>query len=407
MFLSVCGVLSAQTKIHIDFSHFGGKEYVVYLLKGDKQDTVCRGALDKQGKASIVIPSAYKNFKGIARWSLIDSGGLEFALNGEKTFTVLCSAASPDDDNISYIGTPENEFMYGQYLRQSAVINKAVAVGQTLQLYKPADSLYTALDLEKQKLERQFEVMQSVTAQNPLYAARIREFSDYLTHIGSRLTLTQEDLEQERSTFIENKLNIEELYYSGFWDNLLTGFIGSVAENDSLLVADSRLLLAQVSGNERIKEDLLYKFILLYNKYGKENLLVHLGIEDLVSAGRLAPMLRLTNKYIRPIRSLIIFYESGCNNCENELVQLRGNYPVLKEKGIDVISVAADLDEATFKKNADLFPWTDKYCDYKGFYGENFVNYLVKGTPTIFVTDGEGKIAGRFAKLAEAWETLK
>lgn len=400
-FMLVCGSLRSQT-INIDFTHFSGKQYVVYLLKGTKQDTVCRGTLDKNGRAAIIIPNANKNFRGIARWSLINNGGLEFILNGEKNFTVRCTEAQPSDNNISYINTPENAFMYEQFLKQSEVLGKAAAVSQMLQLYKPNEYIYSTLDSEKQSLEKRFENIQSETAKSPLYAARIREYSNYLSRIGSSLELTQEEIEKESREFIENKLNVEQLYYSGFWDNVLSSFVSSSAANDSILVSGSRKMLAQVADKRQIKDDLLYKLTLLYNKYGKENLLVDLGVEDLVTAGRLAPMLKLSNKHIRPVNSLIIFYESGCNNCDNELAQLRGNYPVLKKKGIEVISIAADSDESTFHNNANTFPWADKYCDYKGFRGENFVNYQVNGTPTIFVTDSEGKIIGRYAKLVDS-----
>jgi hypothetical protein len=84
-------------------------------------------------------------------------------------------------------------------------------------------------------------------------------------------------------------------------------------------------------------------------------------------------------------------------------MQLRANYPLLQERGLRVISIAADPDDETYRKNADLFPWTDKYCDFKGFPGENFVHYQVFGTPTIFVIDKEGIITGRYAQLTEVF----
>jgi hypothetical protein len=82
-------------------------------------------------------------------------------------------------------------------------------------------------------------------------------------------------------------------------------------------------------------------------------------------------------------------------------MQLRGNYSLIKAKGYDVISVSADLDKETTEKTSNVFPWKEKICDYKGFEGVNFENYGIVGTPTIFVTDKEGTITGRYARLAD------
>jgi len=393
--------LAFSQTINLDFPHFGGQEYVFCLLKGEKSDTIYRGALDKHGKSTIVVPAAYKDFVGMARWSLITGGGLEMVLNKEKEFTIRCSEAHPSEKTIFYTHTPENEFMYGQFMRQANVINKALACRSLLQQYEPSDDVYRFVGAEQQRLEGEFADIQRGTRKSPLYAARIREYYDFLTHTGSRMNLNAEEISAERREFFMERLNLQQLYNSGFWKDVIEAHIASVAENDSLLVADSRVLLSRAAGNKAMEEELLQKLTLLYHKYGKENLLVNLGVEDLVSVGRLAPMLRLSNKYIRPVNSLVFFYESGCGFCENELTQLRGNYPLLQEKGIEVISISADRDEAAFNEHAQAFPWHDKYCDYQGFYGENFRNYDIKGTPVIFLVDKDGIITGKHARISE------
>jgi peroxiredoxin len=98
---------------------------------------------------------------------------------------------------------------------------------------------------------------------------------------------------------------------------------------------------------------------------------------------------------------LLIFYETGCEFCSHELKQIREHYAALQQKGIRVISIASDTDRKAFESWASDFPWSDKLFDGKGFLGENFKNYAVLGTPTLFVIDKEGKIAGRYATLEE------
>jgi hypothetical protein len=96
---------------------------------------------------------------------------------------------------------------------------------------------------------------------------------------------------------------------------------------------------------------------------------------------------------------LLVFYESGCNACENEMQQLKGNYPLLREKGYEVVSVAADKDEQVFRNTSEGFPWTAKYCDFQGFSGTDFRNFGVIGTPAFHVIDEQGVLQGRYARL--------
>jgi hypothetical protein len=159
-------------------------------------------------------------------------------------------------------------------------------------------------------------------------------------------------------------------------------------------------MLARTSQPTPVNTALLNKIIALYSRFGKDELLLSLGV-DLLKTGNLAPALIKENAKFVPVNSIVVFYESGCNSCDNELVQLRGNYSLIKEKGYDIISVSADRDKETFEKTSTVFPWTEKICDYKGFDGINFKNYGIVGTPTIFVTDHEGTIDGRYARLAD------
>jgi peroxiredoxin len=140
--------------------------------------------------------------------------------------------------------------------------------------------------------------------------------------------------------------------------------------------------------------------MVLFHQYGKEGLLPQLEIEDLFSAGHQAPKLLLpAHTALMPLNSLVVFYESGCNSCDNELLHLRGLYPQLQEKNIRVISVSADKDEAVYWKNAEAFPWDVKICDFQGFAGVNFKNYDIFGTPVIFLIDNKGVITGKYAQI--------
>jgi hypothetical protein len=401
LLLPVCAQAQTDPKVQINLPHFANKPYVFYIMQGDSQDTIRSGALDKDGKTVLTVPEQYKTFVGLSKFMIVGEGGLEIILNRENEFTVSCTEALPDITNIHYIGTAENNFLFRQYQKQGKILDKADVIEGASQLYtSPEESLYQPLQTERSRLHKQFAELQSETAQSSFYSARIREMGDFLIGLGSRLDMTEDEVRQEQRAFVLSKIDFRQLYNSGLWNDVLDRWIGmETGWGDSMLIADSRTMLARCADQE-LHLKLVNKLIVLYNKYGKDNLISQLGIENLIAPGHYAPKLRLKNAYLTPVESLVVFYESGCSNCENELIQLRANYRILQERGLRVISVAADPNEEIYRKNAD-FPWPDTYCDYKGFSGENFTNYQVVGTPTIFVVDKEGFITGRYAQLAE------
>jgi len=102
--------------------------------------------------------------------------------------------------------------------------------------------------------------------------------------------------------------------------------------------------------------------------------------------------------------SLIIFINSDCGNCQDEVDKIIKNYDKLTQKGIRVISISADTDKESYEKYSAKFPWKDKLCDFKGFDGENFNNFGVVGTPVLFLTDKEGKIVNSFASFEDIFK---
>ena len=99
---------------------------------------------------------------------------------------------------------------------------------------------------------------------------------------------------------------------------------------------------------------------------------------------------------------LIIFFDSDCDHCRDEVSKITKNYDKLTQRGISVISVAADVDKTIYEKYSAKFLWKEKVCDFKGLSGENFNNYGIVGTPVLFLTDNEGKII----KTASGFEEI-
>jgi hypothetical protein len=399
--------LNAQV-IRMDFPHFAGQEYVFSLAQAGKNDTIQRGALDEKGQTVLIVPKTYQGYRGMSQFSLANGGGLDIVLNEEKAFLIRCTEVQPNANNLFFIGSQENNRFIKSAESQRVLLERYRAMQLAKQSYSPKETLYPVFSKESRRLEEAYIVWQTEKQQKPFYAARILEIRNFLMGLGKRLDNTQEATTQELFDFVANELDMETLYTSGLWNYTLESWMNRQMErkDDILTLGDSQKMLSRTPSKE-VHHALLDKLAKLYTQAGIDRYLADLGIDGLLEAGNTAPALTTeSSKYI-PVKSVIIFYETGCNECKNELVQLRGNYPVIQEKGYEVISVAADHNQETFETTAQGFPWKEKLCDYQGFDGVNFRNYGIIGTPTIFVTNGEGKIIGRYVRIVEVISSIQ
>jgi peroxiredoxin len=101
--------------------------------------------------------------------------------------------------------------------------------------------------------------------------------------------------------------------------------------------------------------------------------------------------------------TILIFFDSNCDHCRHELDYLNTYFSELTAKGYRIVSIAADTEENNYRQATARYAWdkADRLCNFKGFEGENFKNYGIIGTPTIFVIDKHGMITGRYARMEE------
>ncbi|WP_337966644.1 redoxin domain-containing protein [uncultured Flavobacterium sp.] len=220
-----------------------------------------------------------------------------------------------------------------------------------------------------------------------------------------------------------NKLDFENLYTSGLWSPVIETWAQMqqyAIKDDAVFFEDTKTILSRIK-NKGTYTAFADKMVGVFAKAGKDVMVSDLGrylaqsgqiekapnrlisaMNDLV-AGSTAPFLQTpAGKKAITKKTLLFFYESGCNNCENEIHQLLGNYQIVKDKGYEVITVAADMTKEAGDGHGHEFPWKEQLCDYKGFAGPNFISYGIIGTPTFFTIDEKGKITGRYARLIDA-----
>ena len=370
-------------------------------MQGAKQDTILTGKMAEQGKIVIVLPEKYASYRGVGFLSIQNCKNLNMVLNGESKIEINERLGS-DNLEVTFDQSEENRFMDDVIFRQQQLIEKARFIKAGLSLWQMKDLFYLSLTQEQKELERQYATHQIEISQSPLYAAQLVEILSCLTGTGNLLNQPQESVRSGQQKFIAEKLDFNDLYTSGFWQLMLDVWYELNMESDILLLDGSRKMLGRVS-DIPIRRELTQSLIRLFSKYGKDYLLAELGTEYLTMPlnGQLAPEIHTGEASFLPKNSLLVFYETGCGNCHNELESLKKKYSLLTDNQIRVVSISADISEEVFEYTSSGFLWEDKLCDFEGFESINFRNYGIVGTPTFILIDQDGIVRGRYAQLKE------
>jgi hypothetical protein len=269
-------------------------------------------------------------------------------------------------------------------------------------------------------LETGQKAFENQLRESPLYAARFLRYRNFLNREVAGLLYADSMQLANIRQYVCDSLDINNLYTSGLWFNVLNGLL-ALYDNDMPyhkdFIADMTRLLER-AGSERVYTTLAENLFAICESTGWNDLEEQLAYY-LINTGRTGnpsgrlKMLLTVFKLVKGSKApalaqgalpgeklVLVFYESGCGPCENEIQQLKGNYPLLKEKGYEVASVSADTDADVFRNTSETFPWTHKYCDLKGFGGGDFKAFGVIGTPTFYVIE-KGMVQGRYARLAD------
>lgn len=378
-------------------------QYHLALNKGEKLDTIAVGRFDEVGKATFRVDDKYSTFVGVGqltvtatpqKWNVI--------LNGEDKITITEIKGRENEDGVIYSHSAENmalvEFMQKHASIMQEYYEAQNAASGSFTFAVPAIRVSNAKESYKKYLKELKE--------SPLYAARMMEVMLCLMGTGAELGQSQEEISKWQQSFISNELDFKKLYTSGFWQTVTVFWMEKhlMAQDDEALLADTRHLLSRTE-QIPVRRELTNAIIRSFSRFGKDMLLMELGSEYLTIPinGKPAPELVTDGASIQLGKSLILFYDSECGNCHKELHELIKAYPLLSDdhNQMQVITVSADTDKDTFEYINAKLPWKDKLCDFKGFYGENFENYGIVGTPTFILVDDEGIVRGRYARLNE------
>ena len=119
--------------------------------------------------------------------------------------------------------------------------------------------------------------------------------------------------------------------------------------------------------------------------------------ENTVQRGFKTKVNRLSE--IKSNYKLIVFWASWCSYCTEEMPKLEKYYPILKKKGIEVVSLSLDTDKNAFLLKSLPFPWYS-YCDFKKWESQAVYDYYVFSTPTFYLLDQNNVILKKVKNVA-------
>jgi hypothetical protein len=420
--LALQAVPSIAQRLGISLPANKGRSLVVTLKHGTQADTVYNARLDTAGYAEVIIPDQYRDYCGMANLKAGDYAAFDFIIAGED-FNLTCTDEYPHGGNVFFSGSPENESLQRWFFTQQKRREKIGLLSEVLRLYDKGDVFRPSLEKERALLEEQQRTFEGSLGKSPLYAARFMCYHNYVhNQIAGLLFADSLQMSQVRS-YVRDSLDINGLFTSGLWFDTLNGLLalydnGTPYHKD--FITDMSILLER-SATDRIYATLADNLFTICERMGwndlEEQLAYYLVNSERIKTpkGRLKKLMTLfrlvkgskapalTQAGAKPFRAktLLVFYESGCNACENELWQLKANYPLIRQNGYEVVSISADKNATVFKNTTAGFPWKAKYCDMAGFTGKDFTNFGVIGTPTFYLIDRKGIIQGRYAKLSD------
>jgi thiol-disulfide isomerase/thioredoxin len=186
--------------------------------------------------------------------------------------------------------------------------------------------------------------------------------------------------------------------------NEITKYLFNLLEKHSLFKASEYLSLKVLTQNSCTLNEDVANQMELYRAMKIGNIAPDIVFEgDVYKNGASLKNLTRLSEIDAPYK-VVIFGASWCPTCVEEFSQIPKLYEKWKSKGIEVVFVSLDTDQATFKGFSSGLPCISS-CDYKKWNTVAAKDYHVFGTPTLFILDKSQKILLRptSIKQIDAW----
>lgn len=374
-------ILNAQTIDFVSRSH-ANSEFTVSIYNGIKIDTIARGQVSMVGGGKFVVPEKYRNVSAMASLSFGEnSKPIDLILHGKDY-----SFEMTEKGSMIFKGSNENELFYN---KQSEVL---LEEHKDTYVYSYVKILNTMIKLSKV--------------------------------LGGQTQPTLFDQTSAKIALL-NDVDVDKLYYSRFWFFAIDGLLRlSVGEEG---FANDMMRLINKTKTDNVFVALVEDFIMITNQYGMDDAF-DIVIPQVQKMGRIeypqgsiydafamikvmrgaqAPAIKgLETSKQKADYTLLVFHQPGCENCHIQLDVLQKRINFFKQNNVRIVSISGALDKEEFNSESKNFGWSDKLCDLRGFAGQNFMNYGITGTPTLFLIDRDNIIIKRFALVNDVEKYL-
>ncbi|MDH6355580.1 hypothetical protein M2132_001925 [Dysgonomonas sp. PH5-45] len=417
----ICSLAAQQVQLQSPL--LANKDAKLYYFTGAKVDSLL-SVTDASGKVIFNITSG--DYRGMAALVVPGAGGVELVVV-EPAVTVECDSNQLNTETVSFSGSKENSFLKYIFTNQSRYMRQQTWLQAGNQLFDAGSPVLSAIQSEQAKVEAAMQALDKEINSSSLYSAKYYRLVDFM----NRLFDTEQKRDSERAAFIrkemEETLDIASLYTSGrLWGSVLNFYISlfnHTAGEDKQQQYAASIQRASQRLPAPYYEAFLAGCITETERFGwreaQDGILAAIHPRFAPSIGSLQRALgayRAKNSETMPSlvgledtnelydKTLVVFYDSNCGNCSIEMSQLVAAYPRLQEKGVRVVSIAADVDKNKYENSIKDFPWKDKLCDFNGFEGVNFANYNVIGTPSFYLLNKDNKLEGIYFAVGKVIE---
>lgn len=427
LFISLSGILcSFAQKIELSFPALAEKKAEFTWFKGAQTDTLSL-LLDSNGFGIMSLP---ENYLGIVRLAIPNSGIFEF-IGGEPGLMLETAETHLSKNNIKIKNSVENDFLFRAVEEKSINMNKKGWIQAGMQMYDASSNIYRLLLDESEKNDKETDKINKEISDTHLFAGRFIESIEFINNMGIVLDNPAPADINEIKDFFHNKIDWQALYHAGNFWKIIINYYANLFDKENLnldkktkgnkFAEDICPLFDKM--NEPIRSAFFKSIYSECERLGweeaKTDIVSYIAEKNIkiqapgeyiklllagyqTREGNKAPVIEGLTTAKHSGTTLLIFFEVGCSNCEREMQTIKANYARLAKRNIRIVSISANTDKAEYEPYSISLPWKDKLCDYKGFDGNNFINYGIMGVPTFFIIDEDGIIKGRYAEIADA-----
>ena len=427
VFCALSNVSAQQVLLY--FPAAAERQMNLYYFSGARADTIT-AVLDAAGNAVFTLP--IQNYRGAVVLGSQEFGFVELVL-AEPVLRVENRANVLDFGTVETINSAENDYLRQIFGEQNLRMQQLMWLEQG-EIFHPNLNSRLVSDLQRLKTQTQQAIDRAEVenSRSPLFSARYYEamqfmnrlfeaehtaFSQHFTAVTREMETAEviptlyrlgnmwlqmhnryislfnrvhlvEGLLNHRQRYVESIINtlqnLQSPYYEGF-------LAGSIMETERFGWIDSRdsILAHVVRENPNFTTNI-------------PSLQFSLNSFFMRREGTLPEIFGLTTP-LRNEKFVLVFNNSDCGFCMNEMQTLIRRYVLLNNKNIRVVSIDGDHSLERCQAENHNFPWMDRICDPEGV---NFDAFGVMATPTFLVISETGKIIAEFNDANELVDSL-